>query len=64
MLQRLLDESKELGLLRNGIDTSAVTEILFNGMLGVSVGYSADKSFERLNKSINSLIDFIENLKQ
>jgi len=64
MLQRLLDESKELGELHNGINTSAVTEILFNGMLGVSVSYSADKSFERLNKSIDSLIDFIENLKQ
>jgi hypothetical protein len=63
MVQRLFDESEELGQLRNGIDTSAVTEILFNGMLGVSVSYSADKSFERLNKSINSLIDFVDNLK-
>ena len=63
MLQRLIDESKELGQLGNGIDTSAVTEILFNGMLGVSVSYSPNKSFDRLNTSINSLIDFIRNLK-
>ena len=64
MLHRLLEESKELGELRNGISTNTATEILFNGMLGVSLSYSVDKSFERLNESINSLIDFIDNLKQ
>ena len=63
MLQRLLDESKESGQLRNGINTSAVTDILFNGMLGLSVSYSADKSSESLNTSIHSLIDFVDNLK-
>ena len=63
MLQRLLDESRESGQLRLGINTNAVTDILFNGMLGLSVSYSADKSSERLNTSIHSLIDFVDNLK-
>ena len=64
MLQRFLDESKELGQLRNGLNASGVTEILFNGMLGLSVSYSANKSIERLNQSVDALIDFVNNLKQ
>ena len=63
MINRLLVEGKDSGEFYNGINTDAITEILFNGMLGASVNYSADKSAETLNKSINSLIDYIDKLK-
>ena len=64
MINRLLVEGKDSGEFYNGINTDAITEILFNGMLGASVNYSADKSAETLNSSINSLIDYIDKLKR
>jgi len=64
MINRLLVEGKDSGEFYNGINTDAITEILFNGMLGASVNYSADKSPEILNKSINSLIEYIDKLKR
>ena len=64
MINRLLDEGKNFGEFYNGINTDAITEILFNGMLGASVNYSADRSTENLNHSIDSLIDYIGQLKR
>ena len=64
MINRLLDEGKDSGEFYNGINTDAITEILFNGMLGASVNYSADRSTENLNHSIDSLIDYIGQLKR
>jgi len=64
MINRLLVEGKDSGEFYNGINTDAITEILFNGMLGASLNYSADKSAETLNNSINSLIDYIDKLKR
>jgi AcrR family transcriptional regulator len=64
MINRLLDEGKDSGEFYNGINTDAITEILFNGMLGASVNYSADRSTESLNHSIDSLIDYIDQLKR
>jgi AcrR family transcriptional regulator len=63
MIKRLLDEGKDAGEFYNGINTDTITEILFNGILGASVNYSVDKSFDTLDHSINSLIDYIDNLK-
>ena len=64
MLKRFLDEGKDSGEFYNGINTDTITEILFNGMLGASVNYSVDKSFDTLDHSINSLIDYIEKLRK
>jgi AcrR family transcriptional regulator len=63
MLKRLLEEGRESGDFSNGIDTDTVTEILFNGMLGASVNYSVDKSAQTLDHSINSLIKYIDKLR-
>ena len=63
MIKRFLDEGRDAGEFFVGINTDTVTEILFNGMLGASVNYSADKSFDTLDHSINSLIDYIEKLR-
>ena len=64
MINRLLDEGKNSGEFYSGINTDAITEILFNGMLGASVNYSADRSTGNLNHSIDSLIDYIDQLKR
>jgi len=63
MLKRLLEEGKESGNFSNRIDTDTITEILFNGMLGASVNYSVDKSAKTLDHSINSLISYIDKLR-
>jgi AcrR family transcriptional regulator len=63
MLNRLLDEGKAAGELREEVDTSAITEMLFAGMLGASVIYGVDKSAESLDRSINTLIDYLEQLR-
>jgi AcrR family transcriptional regulator len=63
MLKRLLDNGQPSAPLYNGINTDTITEIIFNGMLGASVNYSADKSHEALDKSINALVDYLEKLR-
>jgi TetR/AcrR family transcriptional repressor of nem operon len=63
MLNRLLDEGKERGELREDVDTSAFTEMLFAGMIGASVLYGVDKSTGSLERSTNSLINYLEKLK-
>jgi len=63
MIKRLLDEGMESGKLSNNVSTSAITEMLFAGMLGATVMYGVDKSNESLNRSINTLIDYLEKLK-
>jgi len=63
MLKRLLDEGRESGELSKNVDTSAITEMLFAGMLGASVIYGLDKSTASLDRSINTLINYLEKLK-
>jgi AcrR family transcriptional regulator len=60
MLKRLLDEGRESGGLSQDVSTSAITEILFTGMLGATVMYGLDKSTANLDRSINSLIDYLK----
>jgi TetR/AcrR family transcriptional repressor of nem operon len=64
MLKRLLDEGKGRGELNNDASTSAITEMIFAGMLGASVIYGVDKSTDSLDNSINTLIHFLEQLKR
>jgi TetR/AcrR family transcriptional repressor of nem operon len=64
MIQRLLDEGKESGELSGDMSTSAITEMLLAGMIGASVLYGVDKSTQGLDRSINTLIDFLEGLKR
>ncbi len=63
LLKRMLDNGQSSAVVYNGINTNTITEIIFNGMLGASVNYSADKSYEALDKSINSLIDYLDRLR-
>ena len=63
MIKRLLDQGKESGELRPEVDTKAVTEMIFSGMLGASVIYGTEKSSAGLDRCINALIDYLESLK-
>mgnify|MGYP001817669675 CR=1 FL=1 len=63
MLRKLLQEGKALGELGETVDSAAVTEMLFAGMIGASVIYGVNKSPESLDRSIGSLITYLEKLK-
>ena len=63
MIKRLLDEGQESGELSDSASTSAIAEMLFAGMLGSSVIYGVDKSAVSLDRAINSLIGYLEELK-
>src|SRR4030043_719328 len=63
MIRRLLDQGKESGKLRAEVNTEAVTEMIFSGMLGASVIYGTGKLFAGLDQCINSLIDYLESLR-
>ena len=62
-IQRHLEAGKATGKLRSDVNTEAVTEILFTGILGASVNFGVEKSDDSLEKTVNSLIDYLENLK-
>ncbi len=62
MIKRLLDQGKESGELRADVNTGAVTEMIFSGMLGASVIYGTEKSSASLNRCINALIEYLDSL--
>jgi TetR/AcrR family transcriptional repressor of nem operon len=59
MIKRLLDQEKEAGHLRDGMDTGVVAEMIFSGILGACVAYTSDKSRENLDRNIKGLIAFL-----
>jgi TetR/AcrR family transcriptional repressor of nem operon len=63
MIKRYLDQGKEFGELKAEVDTEALTEMIFSGMIGASVIYGTEKSTVTLNRCINALIDYLEGLK-
>ncbi len=62
MLKRWLEEGKKSGELREDVNTNRATEMIFSGMIGTSVLYGVDKSTTSLDRSINSLIDYLGDL--
>jgi TetR/AcrR family transcriptional repressor of nem operon len=62
MIRRLLDQAQQAGELSDAIDTRALTEMIFSGMLGASVIYGMDKSRAGLDRTINSLIEHVRTL--
>jgi AcrR family transcriptional regulator len=62
MLKVLIEEGKERGELRADVNTDRATELIFSGMIGASVLFGVDKSTASLDKSINSLIVYLESL--
>lgn len=62
MINRLLDQGKTSGEVGNDINTEAVAEMIFAGMIGASVIFGIEKSFDSLDQSINPLITYLERL--
>lgn len=62
LINRLLDQGKASGELRSDTDTQAVTEMIFAGILGATVIYGVDKSADKLNRTINAMLDYLERL--
>jgi TetR/AcrR family transcriptional repressor of nem operon len=62
MIKRYLDQGKASGDLRADVDTGAVAEMMFAGMIGASVIYGTEKSHDSLDRSINALIGYLESL--
>ena len=60
LLKKTLDRGQEAGELNPLINTETMAETLFSSMVGSSVIYGVDKSSERLDKSIDSLIAYVE----
>lgn len=63
MLNGFLMEAKANGLLKDTVKIEEVTEMLFAGMLGVSVLYGVDKSAPSLDQAIISLIEYLKALR-
>jgi AcrR family transcriptional regulator len=63
MLKRILENGQISNTGYGGLNANTIAEIIFNGMLGASVSYSLDKSYDALNESINSLIDYLAKLR-
>jgi len=59
ILQDLLEQAIELGEFPQGLDSRKVTDCIFTGMLGASVLYGVNKSAKALDRSINSLIEYL-----
>ncbi len=55
----LLEEAKTQGEFPANLDSKKVTDCLFTGMLGASVLYGVNKSANALDRSINSLIEYL-----
>jgi AcrR family transcriptional regulator len=64
LLKKILENGQQSTTEYNGLNSNTITEIIFNGMLGASVNYSVDKSYEALDESINSLIDYLVRLRK
>ena len=64
LLQQFLEEGKEQGELRTDVNTDRATELIFSGMIGTSVLFGADKSTTNMGRSINSLIDYLDDLTE
>ena len=62
LLKNLLEEGKERGELNADVNTDRATEMIFSGMIGSSVLFGVDKSSASLDKSINSLIQYLDGL--
>jgi TetR/AcrR family transcriptional regulator, transcriptional repressor for nem operon len=60
MIRRYLSQALEVGELKEGVDIAAMTEIIFLGILGATITYSAGESGKNDSKSIDFIIDYIK----
>ena len=61
-IDTLLEQAEELKELREDVDTKAVSEMIFAGMLAAPIIYGAENSVISLDRLINSLIEQLKRL--
>ncbi len=64
LIKRILEQGRTSGEWHEAVKTDTVTEILFSGMIGASLLYGMNKSTTGLDKSINALIAYLEQLQK
>ncbi|HAA04805.1 MAG TPA: hypothetical protein DCE18_15770, partial [Syntrophobacteraceae bacterium] len=62
MINRLLEQGKHSGELREETDARAVTELVFAGILGATIIHGMGKSATELDQTINALLDYLNRL--
>ena len=62
MLKRLLEKERDAGMLESGVDIDKVVEMIFSGLLGACVMYTADKSRQNLDLTIGALVAYLDNI--
>ena len=62
LIQRLLEQGKRSGELREETDTKAVTDMIFAGMLGATIIHGMEKSPANVDNTINALLDYLDRL--
>lgn len=62
MLKRFLAEEYAAGTIKEGVNIEHVVEIIYAGLLGACVVYTADKSITSLHLTINSLIEYLSDI--
>lgn len=63
MLKKYLSEAKELGEMKKDVNVNRITEMIFSGMIGSSVLFGVEKSTVTLDRSINALIDYLNEVR-
>jgi hypothetical protein len=64
MLNRLLTEEQLAGTLKNEVDTEGVVDMIFSGLLGSCVVYTADKSEIQLDRNIKTMINYLRAIRK
>jgi TetR/AcrR family transcriptional repressor of nem operon len=62
MLKRLLEEERTAGTLKTGVNIDKVVEMIFSGLLGACVVYTADKSKQHLDLTIGALAAYLDDI--
>lgn len=62
MLKRLLEKEQAAETLKTGVEIDKVVEMIFSGLLGACVMYTADKSKHNLNLTIGALVAYLDNI--
>lgn len=63
MIRGLLEEAKASGELKQSVDAQIATEMIFSGMIGSSVLFGVEKSTLTLDRSLNALIDYLNEVR-
>jgi AcrR family transcriptional regulator len=62
MLRRLFEQERLAGMLKESVDIDGVVEMVFSGLLGACVMYTANKSTTNLNQAMGALTAYIDGI--